>query len=101
MVHDLAVQEICNLIIIAIIYSVISLTSCCGLIFLIFFKYVRETYDLAKATRESLQQEEIKLIKLSDEISQCSESFSHDRLRFLYTSKRKVKITVIQDNIQD
>lgn len=107
MVHDLVAQtqEICNLIIIAIIYSVISLMSCCGIIFLIFFKYVRETYETAKATRESLRQEEIKLIKkceaFSEEISRLTVSFSHDHLRSLRTSRRKVKITVIPDNTQD
>lgn len=70
----LAIQEILNLICIAILYSIISLTSCFGIIFLIFLKYVKTTYSLAKQTRLKLEKEEVQLLSLSDKITKCSES---------------------------
>lgn len=95
-----SIQEIHNsgvleLIVIAIIYSCISIFSCGGIIFFIFLKYIRQTYKLAKQTREHLLKEEKQLIKLSDKIVNCSE-----KLRLIYTEKTEVKITIIQDNNQ-
>lgn len=68
------IQEILNLVCIAILYSIISLMSCFGIIFLIFLKYVKTTYSLAKQTRLKLEKEEVQLISLSDKITKCSES---------------------------
>lgn len=70
----LAFQEILNLICIAILYSIISLMSGFGIIFVIFLRYVRNTYALAKKTRLQLQKEEIQLVNISEKIAQCSSS---------------------------
>lgn len=89
-------NEIINLIIVAIIYSAISILSCAGIIFFIFIKYIRQTYVIARSTREHLLKEEEHLIILSDQIIDCSE-----KLRSIYSEKKIVKITIIPNNTQD
>lgn len=91
-----SIHEIFDLIIAAILYSGISILSCAGIVFFIFIGYVRKTYIIARSTRQQMQKEEIQLLKLSDQIVDCSE-----KLRSIYSEKKTVKITVIQNNIQD
>jgi hypothetical protein len=91
-----SIHEIFNLIIVAVLYSGVSILSCAGIVFFIFIGYVRKTYVIARSTRQQMEKEEVQLIKLSDQIVDCSE-----KLRSLYSEKKTVKITIIPNNIPD